>query len=97
MYFARAETFFELGTRAGAELGVSFLGEFFYAHAEQEDGGDIDSIGGYALPQYRLNSRWAIGGRFDASECPGFANSLSNPPASRGRISSWLVVRDRNH
>ena len=133
VYFARAETFFELGVRTGAELGVSFaagqrsaggpvgddddddddddngdddnggsldtylanihfeidwqpatysldrgfsfLGEFFYAHAEREDG-DIDSVGGYALAQYRLNSRWAIGGRFDASECPGFANSL---------------------
>ena len=57
------------------DRGFSFLGEFFYAHAEREDD-DIDSIGGYALAQYRLNSRWAIGGRFDASECPGFANSL---------------------
>ncbi|ETX09293.1 DUF4200 domain-containing protein [Candidatus Entotheonella palauensis] len=155
VYFARAETFFELGTRAGAELGISFaagqrpagdvagdddddddngnggmvdddddddddngdddngddegmavsggsldtflfnvhfeidwqpsvysldrgfslLSEFFYAHAEREDD-DIDSFGGYVLTQYRLNSRWAIGGRFDASECPGFANSL---------------------
>ncbi len=141
VYFARAETFFELGTRAGAELGISFaagqrpagglaggddddddddngdddddgddemvvsggaldtfllnvhfevdwqpsiysldrgfsfLGELFYAHAEREDD-DIDSFGGYALAQYRLNSRWAIGARFDASECPGFANSL---------------------
>ena len=135
VYFARAETFFELGVRTGAELGISFaagqraaggpidddddddngeaadddeddnggsldtylvnihfeidwqpatysldrgfsfLGEFFYAHAEREDD-DIDSMGGYALAQYRLNSRWAIGGRFDASECPGFANSL---------------------
>ncbi len=145
VYFARAETFFELGTRAGAELGISFaagqrpadgtggddddddnaggngdddddddddngmavsggaldtfllnvhfeidwqpavysldrgfsfLGELFYAHAERDDDDDIDSFGGYALAQYRLNSRWAIGGRFDASECPGFANSL---------------------
>ncbi len=166
VYFARAETFFELGTRAGAELGISFaagqrpagggsddddddddgpvaddddddddndgddddddgdddnggssaldtflfnvhfeidwqpaiysldrgfsfLGEFFYAHAEQEDGDDIDSIGGYALAQYRLNSRWAIGGRFDASECPGFANSLC------AQIESDKPIEDR--
>jgi zinc transport system permease protein len=135
VYFARAETFYEFGPRAGAELGVSFatgerrepppgdtdgeaedlsttllnahvefdwrpaiysqersfgfLGEFFYTIAERAGQSDLHRLGGYALTQYQFSRRWAIGARFDATECPGFANSLCT------RIASSKPIEER--
>jgi hypothetical protein len=139
VYFARIETFVELGPRTGAEIGVSFAtgkrnarlgaadddsaellrgkvkttlfnvhfeldwkpavysrdqgfslqGEFFYTIAERLGASDLHSVGGYALTQYQFTSRWAIGARVDAVQCPGFDNSLC------ARIESDKAVADR--
>ena len=57
------------------ENSFSFLGELFFSRVERHDG-TLNQIGGYALGQYALNANFAIGGRLDMVNCPGFYNSL---------------------
>jgi ABC-type Mn2+/Zn2+ transport system permease subunit len=71
------------------EQGFSLQGELFYTIAERLDDSERHSLGGYALAQYQFAPRWAIGGRFDAVQCPGFDNSLC------ARIESNTLVADR--
>ena len=57
------------------EQSFGFLAELFYSSVERHDG-TLNQFGGYALTQYALNPNFAIGGRVDVVNCPGFYNSL---------------------
>ena len=78
------------------ENSFAFLGELFHSSVERHDG-TLNQIGGYALAQYALNGTFAVGGRLDLVNCPGFYNSLcANLNVEEGETLGIDELRDRH-
>ena len=78
------------------ENSFGFLAELFYSSVERHDG-TLNQFGGYALTQYALNPNFAIGGRVDVVNCPGFYNSLcANLGVEEGETLGIDELKDRH-
>ena len=78
------------------ENSFAFLGELFHSRVERHDG-TLNQFGGYALAQYALNGTFAIGGRLDLVNCPGFYNSLcANLGVEEGETLGIDELKDRH-
>ena len=78
------------------EKSFGFLAELFHSRVERHDG-TLNQFGGYALTQYALNANFAIGGRVDVVNCPGFYNSLcANLGVEEGETLGIDELEDRS-